>query len=100
MEMLKELRNEARQRGNISAAIQAEVKRGETRRFYVKQVEVGDAHEFENKTEAELREFIAEQDAMLALAAVGNGRVGGHVGGRKRYPRSDAMRRTRQPLGG
>jgi hypothetical protein len=46
MEKLEELRDEAQQRGQLSAAIQAEVKRGELRRFYVKQVEPGDAGDF------------------------------------------------------
>ena len=39
MEKLAELRDKAEQRGQISAAIQAEVKRGELCRLYVKQVE-------------------------------------------------------------
>jgi hypothetical protein len=33
MEKLRELRDEVRQRGQLSAAIRAEVKRGEARRF-------------------------------------------------------------------
>ena len=65
MEELRELRDEARQRGQLSAAIQAEVKRGELLRFYVKQVESGDAGEFSRMTDEELREFIAEQDTIL-----------------------------------
>src|SRR5690242_1454473 len=39
MEKLGQLRDEALNRGQISAAIQAEVKRGELCRFYVRQVE-------------------------------------------------------------
>jgi hypothetical protein len=66
MEKLRELRDEARQRGQLSAAIQAEVKRGELRRFYVKQVESGDAGEFDRMTDDELREYIAGQDKILA----------------------------------
>jgi hypothetical protein len=52
--------------GQLSAAIQAEVKRGELRRFYVKQVESGDAGEFDRMTDEELREYIAGQDKILA----------------------------------
>jgi hypothetical protein len=63
---LRELRDEARQRGQLSAAIQAEVKRGEARRFYVKQVETGDVNEFSRMTDDELRAFIAKQDEILA----------------------------------
>jgi hypothetical protein len=70
LEKLRELRDEARQRGQLSAAIQAEVKRGELRRFYVKQIEAGDAHEFDRKSEEELRQYIAEQDAILASLSV------------------------------
>lgn len=66
MEMLRVLRDEARERGNNSAAIAAEVKRGELRRFYVKQIETGEAGEFDRKSEEELRALIAEQDALLA----------------------------------
>jgi hypothetical protein len=40
--------------------------RGQLKRFYVKQVETGDAREFDRKSEAELREPIAEQDQILA----------------------------------
>ena len=65
MKKLRELRDDARQRGQLSAAIQAEVKRGELRRFYVKQVETGDAGEFDRMTADELRKFIAEQDVIL-----------------------------------
>jgi hypothetical protein len=39
MEMLRELRDKADQRGQTSAAIRAEELRGQLRRFYVKQVE-------------------------------------------------------------
>jgi hypothetical protein len=66
LEKLRELRDEARQRGQLSAAIQAEVKRGEARRFYVKQVETGDVNEFSRMTDDELRAFIAKQDEILA----------------------------------
>jgi hypothetical protein len=66
MEMLKTLRDEARQRGQTSAAIRAEELRGELRRFYVKQIETGEAGDFDRKSEEELREFIAEQEKILA----------------------------------
>ena len=65
MKKLRELRDDARQRGQLSAALQAEVKRGELRRFYVKQIETGDAGEFDRMTADELRKFIAEQDVIL-----------------------------------
>ena len=70
MKKLRELRDDARQRGQLSAAIQAEVKRGELRRFYVKQIETGDAHEFDRKSKEELRQIIAEQDTILATLSV------------------------------
>jgi hypothetical protein len=66
MEKLRELRDEARQRGQLSAAIKAEELRGQLRRFYVKQVESGDANEFSRMTDDELRAIIAEQDVILA----------------------------------
>ena len=50
----------ATERGQLSAAIQAEVKRGELRRMYVKQIETGTAGEFARMTDDELRAFIAE----------------------------------------
>jgi hypothetical protein len=50
--------DDAQQRGQLSAAIQAEVKRGELRRFYVKQVETGDAGEFERMSDKELRAYV------------------------------------------
>jgi hypothetical protein len=43
---LRELRDKADQRGQTSAAIRAEELRGQLKRFHVKQVESGDAHEF------------------------------------------------------
>ena len=65
LEKLKELRDEARQRGQLSAAIQAEVKRGEAKRFYVRQVESGYANEFSHMTDDELRAILAGQDEIL-----------------------------------
>jgi hypothetical protein len=64
MVKLRELRDEARQRGQLSAAIQAEVKRGELRRFYVKQVETGDAGEFSRMSDEELRAFVYGDDEL------------------------------------
>jgi hypothetical protein len=58
MTQLRELRDDARQRGQLSAAIQAEVKRGELRRFYVRQVENRDVGEFDRMTTEELRAFV------------------------------------------
>jgi hypothetical protein len=64
LEKLRELRDDARQRGQLSAAIQAEVKRGELRRFYVKQVETGDAGEFSRMSDEELRAFVYGDDEL------------------------------------
>ena len=59
---MEKLRDKADQRGQTSATIQTEVKRGELRRLYVKQVESREAGEFDSMTDAELRAFIAGQD--------------------------------------
>ena len=59
MQKLRELRDEARQRGQLSAAITAEVKRGELASLYVKRVEPGD---FDRMTTEELRAFIYGDD--------------------------------------
>jgi hypothetical protein len=53
------LRDKADQRGQTSAAIKAEELRGQLQRFYVKQVETGDAYDFDHKSEDELREIVA-----------------------------------------
>jgi hypothetical protein len=66
MEMLRELRDKADQRGQTSAAIRAEELRGQLRRFYVKQVETGDAGEFERMSIEELREYVYGQGKILA----------------------------------
>ncbi len=58
LQELKSLRDEARQRGLMGAAITAEVKRGEASRLYIKQVETGDAGEFDRMTTEELRAFV------------------------------------------
>jgi Histidine kinase-, DNA gyrase B-, and HSP90-like ATPase len=66
MEKLRELRDKADQRGQTSAAIRAEELRGQLKRFYVKQVESGEAGEFERMSDEELRKIIAEQEITLA----------------------------------
>jgi hypothetical protein len=70
LEKLRELRDEARERGQLSAAIHAEVKRGEARRFYVKQVESGEAGEFDRMSDEELRAFIYGQEKILATLSL------------------------------
>ena len=66
MQKLAELRDKADQRGQTSAAIRAEELRGQLKRFYVKQVESGDANEFSRMSDEELRKIIAEQEITLA----------------------------------
>jgi hypothetical protein len=75
MRKLEELRDKADARGQLSAAIAAEVKRGELRRFYVKQVEAA----VTTKTATEL------DDAELADIARGrsNGTAAPQNGSRK-----------------
>ena len=51
MEKLAQLRDKAEENGQLSAAIAAEVKRGELRRFYVKQVDVQADHKHTHVTE-------------------------------------------------
>jgi hypothetical protein len=55
MEMLRELRDKADQRGQTSAAIRAEELRGQLKRFYVRQVENGDVGDFSRMSTEELR---------------------------------------------
>jgi hypothetical protein len=62
MEKLRELRDEARERGQLSAAINAECLRGKLRGFYVKQIETGDTGDFSRMTNAELEAFIYGND--------------------------------------
>jgi hypothetical protein len=45
-------------RGQTSAAIRAEELRGQLQRFYVKQVETGDAGEFSRMSDEELRAYV------------------------------------------
>jgi hypothetical protein len=58
MEMLSELRDKADQRGQTSAAIRAEELRGQLMRFYVKQVETGDAGDFSRMSDEELCAYV------------------------------------------
>jgi hypothetical protein len=61
MEKLAQLRDKAEENGQMSAAIAAEVKRGELRRFYVKQVESAQPGDFlKDMSDAELAEFIRQ----------------------------------------
>lgn len=60
MQMLRILRDEARAEGKLQAAIQAEVKRGELRKFYIKQVESGKPGDFADVSDEELDKFLAE----------------------------------------
>jgi hypothetical protein len=49
------------------------LKHGELNRFYVNQIETGDAYEFDRKSEEELRDIIATQDEILAALSGGEG---------------------------
>ena len=66
MEELRVLRELAEEKGHISAAIAAEVKRGELRRFYVKQIESGPRSPFEDMSDEDLAEFIRTEAAEVA----------------------------------
>jgi hypothetical protein len=59
----------AKASGQLSAAIRAEELRGKLQRFYVDQVETGGAHEFDQMTEDELRQYIVEEAKALGLHA-------------------------------
>lgn len=61
MAMLRLLRDEARAAGKQTAAVQAEVKRGELRRFYIKQVETGSPGEFADLSDEELADRIDKE---------------------------------------
>ena len=64
-----------------SAAITAEVKRGELRKFYIKQVETGDPGDFARKSDEELDQYIASETEQLAVSPNRkrmNGRVNGN----------------------
>jgi hypothetical protein len=64
MTQLRELRDDARQRGQLSAAIQAEVKRGELMHFYVRQIENRNVDEFSRMSDEELRAFVYGDDEL------------------------------------
>jgi phage terminase small subunit len=64
MAMLRMLRDEARAEGKLQAAIAAEVKRGELRRFYIKQIETGGPGEFSDLSDDEL-----DQEVEAAIRA-------------------------------
>jgi hypothetical protein len=66
MKELKLLREMAKAEGDIKAAIQAEVKRGEVKQFYVRRVETGGPGAFEQLTDQELQQQIVEQTKELA----------------------------------
>ena len=80
---MKSLRDKAKDANQFSAAIAAEVKRGELRKFYVKQVENREVDKFSRMSDEELEAYIAQQDALLAeirehkptIAARSNGRT-------------------------
>jgi hypothetical protein len=59
----------------LSAAKAAEVKRGELRKFYIKQVESGSAGDFSRMSDQELDAFINESTETLAAAGSSNGRA-------------------------
>ena len=62
MEELRVLREMAKTNNQWSVAISAEVKRGELRRFYVKQVESGGIGEFADWSDEELEAFIRHEN--------------------------------------
>lgn len=78
MKELQNLRDLAKSDGKWSAAIQAEVKRGELRRFYVTQVEQGDKGEFENASEQELDEYIKQNADLVPVSQQKAGRATKH----------------------
>jgi phage terminase small subunit len=54
MEELKSIRDLAKREGKYQAAVAAEVKRGELRKFYIKQVEHGEVGDFSRLSDDEL----------------------------------------------
>ena len=65
MSELQSLRDAAKSKGQLSAAITAEVKRGELMRFYVKQVESAREDEFSHMSDEELEAFIWDGVAVM-----------------------------------
>lgn len=72
MKKLKELRDKALSLNQLSAAIKAEHLRGELRRFYVKQVETGDAGDFSRMSDEELKAFVFGDQEDLQIRHVGS----------------------------
>ena len=66
MKELKLLREMAKAEGDITAAIAAEVKRGEVKQFYVRRIETGSPGAFDQLTDDELQQRIVEQTKELA----------------------------------
>ena len=67
MDELRSLRDMAKQKDQLSAAIKAEELRGKLRRFYVDQIENGKPGDFDDMTTEELDEFLhAEAQELLA----------------------------------
>jgi hypothetical protein len=71
MRELQSLRDAAKSAGQLSAAITAEVKRGELMRFYVKQVESAHVNEFSHMSNEELEAFIWDGVAVLRCQSSG-----------------------------
>jgi len=70
MDNLKRIADKAEADGKYAAAYGAEVKRGELRRFYVKQVETGEAGAFSQMSDDELIEYIRRNDSAPGAAKV------------------------------
>jgi len=70
MEELRVLRDCAKKKSQLAAAIKAEELRGRLRGFYVEKVEHGGTNEFDGMTEDELRQFIAGETKALELQVV------------------------------
>lgn len=65
MDRLLQLSMKAEALEQMGAAIKAEELRGKLQRYYVEQVEVGDAGDFDRMTLGELKEFVAEEAQSL-----------------------------------
>ena len=66
MTELLNLRELAKQNGQVSAAIKAEELRGKLRRFYVEQHEHGEAGDFSKLSDDEMRSLLAQEAQALA----------------------------------
>ncbi len=78
MSELQTLRELAKQNAQLSAAITAEIKRGELRKFYVKQIETGDVGDFKRKSDDELQAEAVAIAERLKLVAVRPRQVNGN----------------------